>query len=56
MTLTERLNKLSDEKLIDVEAEASSSVARYDGVDDDLYGVWKTLLELIWMEKKRRSL
>lgn len=55
MTLTERLNKLSDGELIEVEWEISKNVCKWDGIDDDMYGVWKTLLELIWMEKKRRN-
>lgn len=56
MTLTEQLNKLSDERFLTLEWEVTGNVAEWDGKDDDLYGVWKTLLELIWMEKKRRNL
>jgi len=48
------LTELDNRKLEEYKFEVISRVSHYDGVDDDLYNVWRTLLELIWIEEKRR--
>lgn len=44
-----------DEVLDNTEIEVRNKVSMYDGYDDAMYRVWKTLLELIWGEQKRRK-
>lgn len=49
------LEMLSDKSLQKYKLTVEELVRFYDGHDDEQYAIWRSLLERVWEEEKRRS-